>query len=123
MLADHQDSFQKLGYLFGRNMALSWQAHSDLQTFKNTKSDPFSLICAPLMFHLEYDISYYEKLMMDVDKQLVDYRQIREIVNSGPGIAKTEELHLELTTNALSVLDNFSESEAKAALVNIIKSM
>lgn len=123
MLADHPLSFQKLGYLFGRNMALAWQANNDLLIFKNTKSDPFSLVCAPLMFHLEYDVSYYDKLMKDVENNSVNYREIKEIVHIGPGIEKTEELRQELSTNALHVLEEFSDSEAKAALVNIIKSV
>lgn len=123
MLAEHPHSFQKLGYLFGRNMALAWQAHNDLSIFKNDKSNQFSLICAPLMFHLEYDISYYDKLMKDVEKQTVDYREIREVVNIGPGIDKTKELYRELSANALKVLEEFTDSEAKSALANIIKSM
>lgn len=75
------------------------------------------------MFHLEYDTSYYEKLMKDVENERVDYKKIKEIVKTGQGVSKTEELYKELVENALKVLGDFSECEAKVALENIIKSM
>lgn len=123
MLADHPRPLQQSGYLFGRNMALAWQAHNDLSIFKNRNSEPFSLICAPLMFHLEYDVSYYDELMKDVESRNVDYKIIREIVKSGPGIFKTEELYKELSANAFKALEEFPESEANVALGNILKSL
>lgn len=75
------------------------------------------------MFHLEYDTSYYGKLMKDVENERVDYKKIKEIVKTGPGIAKSEELYKELSENALKVLGEFFECDAKVALENIIKSM
>lgn len=123
MLADHPTSRQKSGYLFGRNMALAWQAHKDISVININNSNPFNLINAPLMFHLEYDTSYYEKLMKDVESEKVDYREIKEIVKIGPGISKSEEMYKELSENALKVLGEFHECEAKVALKNIIKSM
>lgn len=123
MLADHPRFLQQLGYVFGRNMALAWQAHNDISIFKNNKSEPFSLICAPLMFHLENDVSYYDELMKDIENQRLDYKEIKEVVRNGPGIEKSEKMYQDLSADALSVLHHFEESDAKAALVNIIKSM
>uniref|UniRef100_A0AAR5Q724 Decaprenyl-diphosphate synthase subunit 2 n=1 Tax=Dendroctonus ponderosae TaxID=77166 RepID=A0AAR5Q724_DENPD len=47
-LANHPEEFQKLGYLFGRNMALGWQAYFDLECFEEGCKKPFDLISDPL---------------------------------------------------------------------------
>ncbi|KAG5867692.1 hypothetical protein JTB14_026874 [Gonioctena quinquepunctata] len=124
ILAEHPKSFQKLGYLFGRNMALACQAQSDLDALAPLKTtEPFSLICAPLMFHLQYHPDYYPKLMDTVASDDIDYRAIRKAINSGPGLKKTAELQEEFAMNALRVLEEFPNNGARDALVNIIKSV
>lgn len=43
-LANHPEELQRLGYLFGRNLALAWQAYFDLEIFQEQVHGPFSLI-------------------------------------------------------------------------------
>nr|CAI5837210.1 unnamed protein product [Callosobruchus analis] len=77
MLAEHPESFQKLGYLLGRNMALAWQAHNDIMTLKQNETGPFSLICAPLLFHLQEYPEYYDEIMEQVLNDSIDYEKVR----------------------------------------------
>ncbi|KAJ8939021.1 hypothetical protein NQ314_011274 [Rhamnusium bicolor] len=123
LLAGHPEPFQKLGYLFGRNMALAYQAHKDQEIFNPGKTGPFSLVCAPLLFHIQHDPSYHKKIMEYAERDNVDFYDIRKVVLSGPGLKKTAELQEELSLNALQVLEDFPESDARTALSNIINSM
>ncbi|CAH1983723.1 unnamed protein product [Acanthoscelides obtectus] len=123
MLAEHPESFQRLGYLLGRNIALAWQAHNDILTFSPSKTGPFSLICAPLLFHLQQYPEYHEKIMEQVKCGTLDYDKVRDVVRQGSGIEKTMELQQELAQNALDVLDEFPVTDVRLALKNIINSM
>lgn len=123
MLAEHGKSFQKLGYLFGRNMALAWQVCRDQKIFETTKNEEFSLVCAPLLFHIQSDPSYYENLMENVKNDNVDYAEIKKVVRSGPGLKKSADLQEEFSLNALKALEEFPDTEAKSALANIIHSL
>ncbi|KAJ8917518.1 hypothetical protein NQ315_005567 [Exocentrus adspersus] len=123
MLAEQPQTLQKLGYLLGRNIALAWQACKDQKIFDNGRNDKFSLVCAPLLFHIQSDPSYYARIKEYADTSDVNYTEIREVVKSGPGLQKTIELQEEFSLNALNVLEEFPDSEAKSALINIIKSM
>ncbi|KAJ8958842.1 hypothetical protein NQ318_019605 [Aromia moschata] len=122
MLGEHPEAFQELGYLFGRNMALAWQAHRDRTHFEPYKTGPFSLVCGPVLFHVQHDPGYHSRIMEYAEND-VDYYEIRRAVLSGPGLEKTKELQEEFSTRALEVLEKFPESEAKGALVNIINSL
>lgn len=126
-LAGQSKSLQKQGYLFGKHLALAWQASMDLEPFRMNElphGATFSLITAPILFHLEHDASLYEEIKkgrMSVEK--INYRKVHQIVMTGPGIEKTKELQRKHSLAALTVLDEFSPSDARTALQNIILAM
>ncbi|XP_074039563.1 all trans-polyprenyl-diphosphate synthase PDSS2-like isoform X1 [Leptinotarsa decemlineata] len=123
ILAGHPKSFQKLGYLFGRNMALGWQARADLSAFNPLRTtEPFSLICAPLMFHLQDNQEYYPKFLKMVEENDIDYRELRNVIRTGHGLEKTNKMLKELSETALKVLEEFPDNSSRDALVNIINS-
>ncbi|CAG9768338.1 unnamed protein product [Ceutorhynchus assimilis] len=120
-LANHNEDFQKLGYLFGRNMALAWHAHFDLEIFRQAQKGPFSLISAPVMFHLQQNPDFYSEILKgSEDVHNCDFDKIQKIVSEGPGLQMTEELKQEFVGKSIKVLDGFKESEAKQALSNIV---
>lgn len=113
IFANHTTEFQALAYNLGRNLALAWQASVD------ANMNNFSLVSAPLMFHLEFDPEFYNEIVQkDVD---LDY--VKDIVSRGPGVEKTIQLQNELVKETLDILNRFQDNEAKASLVNIIRSM
>lgn len=123
-LAGHSDELQEHGYVFGRNMALAWQARIDAELFKDGVTGPFSLISAPVMFHLRHDPSFYDEIIKGQNGvEKVDYEYIREVVKEGPGLDETTELKKEFSDKALDVLNEFNDNEAKNALVNMINSL
>ncbi|CAH0556610.1 unnamed protein product [Brassicogethes aeneus] len=121
-LAGHSDNFQKIGYTLGRNIALAWQTRIDLEIFQEDNLGPFSLISAPVMFHLQHDPSFYSEIISCVDGK-VDYENIRRVVKSGPGLSETKKLQSEFCDKAVSILGNFTDSDAKKALFNMIRAM
>ncbi|KAK4879529.1 hypothetical protein RN001_007675 [Aquatica leii] len=120
-LAGHSYEVQEQGYLFGKHLALAWQACLDREPFSPGSMEPFSLVCAPVMFHLQHDPSLYveiEKGQNDV--QDVDYEKIRRSVLQGPGLDLTQKLQKEHSHAALDVLNQLPPSDARTALANII---
>lgn len=126
-LAGQPLSLQRQGYLFGKHLALAWQASMDLEPFRLDElphGASFSLVGAPTLFHLDYDASLYEEIKKgrrSVDD--VKYSKIHEIVLSGPGIEETRELQRKHSQAAMTVLDEFAPSDARTALQNIILAM
>lgn len=123
-LAGHDIEMQKQGYLFGKHLALAWQACLDTEPFAPGSSGPFSLVSAPVMFHLQHDPSFYaeiEKGKLSIEE--VDYDMIRKIVLSGPALEMTRELQNEHADAAVAVLNLFGESDARTALANIVAAM
>ncbi|XP_048520664.1 all trans-polyprenyl-diphosphate synthase PDSS2-like [Dendroctonus ponderosae] len=121
-LANHPEEFQKLGYLFGRNMALGWQAYFDLECFEEGCKKPFDLISAPILFHLQHDPDFYAEILKgSEDVRNCDYDRIRELVQSGPGLEMTRQLKQNFVKNCFDILDEFRATDAKRALVNILK--
>lgn len=123
-LAGHDLEMQKQGYLFGKHLALAWQACLDTEPFTTGSIGPFSLVSAPIMFHLQHDPSFYseiEKGKGNVGD--VDYDLIRETVLSGPALEMTRQLQNEHADVALEVLNLLPESDARTALTNIIAAM
>ncbi|KAL1491666.1 hypothetical protein ABEB36_012228 [Hypothenemus hampei] len=120
-LANHSEHFQKLGYLYGRNMALALQAQFDLDIFLDEdRNGPFSLISAPVMFHLQHNPDFYEEILKGADDlSKCDFSLIKETVREGPGIQKTEELKKEFVEKSYKVLSEFKDTDAKQALLNI----
>lgn len=120
-LANHPYNFEKLGYLFGRNMALAWQAHFDIENYDHDKNGPFDLISAPLMFHLQYDRNFYSEIIKGhEDVHDCDFEDIRKVVRNGPGLEKTQQMKKEFVDNCFEALEGFQDSDAKRALQNII---
>lgn len=121
LLAGHGEELQRKGYLFGKHLALAWHAAFELEQFKENKSGAFSLVSAPMLFHLQHDPELYA----DVEKGRgsvanVDYDKLRSLVVKGPGIEQTRVLQREHCENALKILDAFPVQDAQDALKNII---
>ncbi|XP_030761395.1 decaprenyl-diphosphate synthase subunit 2-like [Sitophilus oryzae] len=123
-LADHPEDFQKLGYLFGRNMALAWQAHYDLECFNDSKRENFSLISAPVVFHLQHDPNFYTEILKGSDDIYdCDYRKLKKIILQGPALKITENLKEEFVGTSIDILQKFNDSDAKQALENLVKAL
>ena len=123
-LAGHTLEVQEQGYLFGKHLALAWQASLDREPFMSGTTGPFSLVCAPVMYHLQHDPELYDEIERGMDSvDNVDYDKIREIVLSGPGIEKTRELQREHSRAAMEVLNQLPHTDARTALANIIAAM
>lgn len=126
-LAGQSEALQKQGYLFGKHLALAWQASMDLEPFRISQlpfNASFSLICAPILFHLEHDPSLYEEIKkgrFSVDD--INYMNVHRMVMTGPGVERTKELQRKHSLAAMSVLDEFPPSDARTALQNIILAM
>ncbi|CAB0031016.1 unnamed protein product [Trichogramma brassicae] len=124
-LAGHNEEMQEHGFVFGKHLALAWQAAIDLSPFiTRDSSTPFNLCSAPVLFHIEHDPS----LLVEIDKGLesienVDYPKIYETVFNGPGIELTKQMQRDHSQRAMDLLSVFDESEAKTALANIIYAM
>ncbi|XP_055609439.1 all trans-polyprenyl-diphosphate synthase PDSS2-like [Uranotaenia lowii] len=127
MLAGLSEELQKQGYLFGRHLSLAWQACIDLQPFllnKLPQGAQFSLVSAPVLFHLEYDPSIYEEIEKGkTSVEEIDYVALHQAIGTGPGLEKTKKLMQKHSQAAMSVLDRLSPSDARTALQNIILAM
>lgn len=124
MLAGHSEPFQKQGYLFGKHLALAWQANMDLEPFR-LRTLPYnsslSLIGAPVLFHLEHEPSLYREIKKGLNSvDMIDYQKIYEAVLEGPGIEKTKDLQLKHVNIAMNFLNSMPSCDAKKALQNII---
>lgn len=123
-LAGHPLKLQDQGYLFGKHLALAWQACLDRVPFQNPINPPFSLISAPVMFQLEHDPTLYSEIEKGMDSvSNVNYNLIHEAVLSGPGLEQTCQLQKEHSEAALEVLKQFPKTDARQALTNIIVAM
>lgn len=124
MLSGHSDFAQRDAYLFGKHLALAWQAYFDKELFVDNKSGRFSLVSGPVLFHLQYEPEDYgliEKAGRNAEN--VDFEKLRKLVLNGPGIEKTGELQKEHSEVALQMLEGFQVEDATIALRNIINSM
>lgn len=123
-LAGHSEDLQEKGYLFGKHLALAWQACLDREPFQPGSNGSFSLVCAPLMFTLQNKPELYEHIekgLENVDE--VDYDLLRREVMEGPGLDLTKKLQKEHSQAALTVLNELPASDARTALANIIAAM
>lgn len=81
----------------------------------------FSLVSAPVLYHLDYDSKLYheiEKGRRNVNN--VDYRKIQKIISQGPGVEQTEQLRLKHTNAALNALGHFPSGDARNMLECIL---
>ncbi|XP_055373304.1 all trans-polyprenyl-diphosphate synthase PDSS2 [Condylostylus longicornis] len=126
-LAGLPESSQKHAFLFGKHLSLAWQACLDAEPFQQSTlplDTTFSLVSAPILFHLEEDQSLYDEIEKGkkcVDK--VDYEKIHSIIIRGPGVQKTKQLQKKHTNAAMKVLEKFPPSDARTALENILLAM
>lgn len=127
MLAGHPDSQHKLAYLFGKYLALAWQAWIELEPFKCTEIPhmaQFNLVSAPVLFHLDSDPKLYAEIKKGSETiENVDFKKIHKIVRAGPGVERTRSLQNKYSFLVLRALDEFPYSEARTALKNIVLSM
>lgn len=127
-LAGHSKEFSQEGYKFGKHLALAWQACLDMEPFmpgsQYSSNAAFSLVSAPVLFHLNYDSSLYSLIQAGAENvNNVDYEKIQSIVSRGPGLAMTKRLRQEHSQKAMEVLAAFEENDARTALSNIIVAM
>lgn len=127
ILAGQPEKLQKQAYLFGKHLSLAWQACIDIEPFSSPNLSPgarFSLISAPVLFHLEHDPTLYEEIVKgreSVDN--IDYAAIHSEVVKGPGLEKTRNLQKKHSLAAMAVLNELPPSDARTALQNIILAM
>lgn len=123
-LAGHPPTLQKQGYLFGKHLALAWQACLDREPFQKDYTGSFSLVSAPVLFQLEHDPSLYSEIEKGKKSVLdIDYKLIHQAVLFGPGLEKTRQLQKDHSQSALEVLQQLPQSDARTALTNIILAM
>lgn len=126
-LAGQSEELQKHGYSFGKHLALAWQANMDLEPFRLQElpyNASFSLISAPVLFHLEHDPSLYDEIKRgNKTFAKINFKKIHEIVSNGPGLEKTKELQRQHSQQAMDVLHEFPSCDARTALKNIILAM
>ncbi|XP_031622308.1 decaprenyl-diphosphate synthase subunit 2 isoform X2 [Contarinia nasturtii] len=126
-LAGLSESTQKLGFHFGKHLVLSWQACLDLEPFlQPTLPDgtTFSLVSAPVLYHLEYNPNAYELIKKGyVSVENVDFKTLHSEIVKGPGVDKTQNLQRQHSQAAMNVLKKFPPSDARTALENILHAM
>lgn len=129
-LAGHQEEIQLRAYHFGKNIALAWQAFTELQPFIDSYIHPtntvaaFDLMSAPVVLHIEDNGENLDKVRIPStdsnSPSQLDYQKLHSLVRSGPGINRTRELINMYTSKALDALEGFPASDATNALCNIV---
>lgn len=117
---------QKLASDFGKHLALAWQASLDLDIFQAPyyEGNSFNLVCAPILFHMEYDNSLYDEINKGQKSvESADFKKIHEIVLTGPGVGKTEVLYKKHISIVENILGKIPASDSKTNLVKIISSI
>lgn len=126
-LAGHPDAIQRTGYSFGKHLSLAWQACLDLEPFQSSAlpvGSTFSLVSAPVLFHLDYNPELYSEIKKGyVSIENVDYCKMHQEVLKGPGLDLTKKLQRKHSLAAMKVLNKFPPSDARTALQNIILAM
>ncbi|KAL3282596.1 hypothetical protein HHI36_005771 [Cryptolaemus montrouzieri] len=119
ILGEHPEFLQDKAYIFGRSLALAWQANEETKPFLHKSFLPFTLVNAPVIFQLESDPDMYDLL----DASEIDYETIRSRVIEGEGVEKTMNLQMEFVDDALEALEYFPESDARDSLVKIVRAL
>ncbi|XP_037047237.1 decaprenyl-diphosphate synthase subunit 2-like [Bradysia coprophila] len=124
-LSGQSETYQKNGYLFGKHLVLAWQAFLELEPFKNdTLNTSFSLVSAPVLFHLDYDPTLYKEIQKGSRSiEDIDYDKVHNAVIKGPGPTATANLQRKHSTAAMDLLNQFPPSDARTALQNIISAL
>lgn len=129
LLSGHDEEMQKKGFEFGKELALAWQAYTDLQPFldlyRYPPGTPFDLTSSPVIMHLWED----PELRLEIQKageslDDFDYKKIHEIIMAGNGVQKAKNLCQRHSEAALKILhETFEASDARTALTNIINAL
>jgi len=127
ILGNHNEEKQNEIYFMGKHMYLSYRAAKDLSIFRSSKlpsSGKFSLVSAPLLFHLEEDPSLYEEIRKGLETvNNINFAKIHEIVRNGPGMEMTKDLLSKNSLIAFTLLHKFPKSESRRAIENLILSL
>ncbi|CAG2109140.1 unnamed protein product [Medioppia subpectinata] len=136
-LSGHDDRLQVNAYDFGRNIALGWQAFTELQPFIDSYMHPlntaptFDLRSAPVVLHIENNGQSLDEIVLSGgegegeagvadNSPQYDFNKLHSLVRNGPAIDKTRQLIREYTDKALQALEGFPKSDATNALSNIV---
>lgn len=124
ILAKHNEDTQREVYFMGKHLYLGYRAAKDLKLFKSKKlptSGRFSLVSAPILFHLEHQPEFYEEIEKGLESiDNIDFEKIHRIVRNGPGIEKTQELLNKNNLIAFTLLHKFPKSDSQQAIENLI---
>lgn len=127
ILAEKSKERQHKGYRFGKHFALAWQTCLDLEPFKVQKiptDSTFSLVSAPVLFHLHAHPKVYEDIEKGKDHiENIDFAKLHSAVLEGPGLEKARQLQRKHIQSALMMLDELPKTDAKTALQNILLAM
>lgn len=126
VLARRPESSQKQAYLFGKHMALAWQASIEMDLFQSPYEDgtTFSLVSAPILYHLNNDASFYDEIIKGVETiENINFKKVHREVLAGPGLEKTEQLFHQHIGLAGDILKELPDSEAKHYLQKMVATM
>ncbi|XP_070490445.1 all trans-polyprenyl-diphosphate synthase PDSS2-like [Chironomus tepperi] len=127
ILGKHDEEKQKEAYFIGKHMYLSYRAAKDLNIFRSDvlpASGKFSLISAPLLFHLEEDPSLYDEIRKGLESiDNINFAKIHEAVRNGPGMGKTRDLLSKNSLIAYTLLHKFPNSDCRRILENLMFSL
>lgn len=126
VLARRPESAQKQAYLFGKHLALAWQASIEMDLFQTPYEEgtTFSLVSAPILYHLKHDASFYDEIIKGVETiENINFKKVHSEVVGGPGIEKTQQLYNEHIGLAGDIIKELSDSEAKHYLQKMVATM
>ncbi|KAG0719977.1 Decaprenyl-diphosphate synthase subunit 2 [Chionoecetes opilio] len=129
LLAGHSEAMQRKGFEFGKEIALAWQAYSDLQPFTDLYRHPpgtaIDLTSAPVILHLLHDPSLLDYVVAAGNSmENCDFKKIHQLIMGGNAVEEAKQLcqsHAQLAQNV--VQETFEPSDARTALENIINAL
>jgi len=122
MLAGHSEDKQHKAYEFGKNMAYTYQIREDLDILeKRSRGDVLSAISAPTVLYLSrHRDDGFRELLKDMRH---NHTQICRKLHTSGAMEETRHHCRLYGTSAMHELEEFDNSEAKTALVNIVKAI
>jgi len=122
MLAGHSQDMQTQAYDFGKNMAFSYQIRKDLDALQGKRNKTLTITSVPaILYILSHPADHeFKQLLSDTS---INHDQIKSKLTSAGVVAEVQEQCKKYGQNALSSLENFTASESKTALQNIIKAI
>lgn len=122
MLAGHSEAKQEEAFNFGRNMAFTYQIREDLDIIEKRLHEELNALSAPtvLYYLANKEDTEFRHLLTDTRS---NHKQIcNKLVSSG-SVEEAKRYCRIYGHSALESLHEFEDSEAKAALVNIVKAI